>query len=229
MEQALVVLAILAVIGAVAFAVKYFTRDPVWYKNPIDRANALLKTTPTVTQEGIKVYYESKAGKINHAAVDAGVRECIRRVACKYPFDRNRHNIKICVLEGEIAPESRLPAFRVAIGHASPYFNSEWDMMKGSKKGVHYILAAGQMASADFQAGDVLVIPSGGDDQFYKNICDYEFEHVALAYYDGDEFERTKIHGSGTGHPIIPDTCFGGAVGLAAPRPMKVLCLDAHK
>ncbi len=228
MNQAFVIIGILAAIAVVVFLIKYLTRKPYWFTEPTARGWKVLKEVKPEIVEGIEFYYESGAPKIPHAAAIQGIVNCIRRVACKYPFDRSRHKIKIIVLKSEIAPEFGTPSFRVPISHTNEYFNSEWDMMKGSTKGIHYVLAAGQMLGADFQLGDMILIPSATDLTFIQNICDFEWEHCALAHYDGEEFDRTKVHGSGTGHPIIPDTCPDRLAGLVSAR-SNYLCMGVVK
>jgi hypothetical protein len=205
--EVLVIVGALVAIALVAYFIKKKNKNPDWYLNPVDRGFKYMReVTPVMTPgENIAVYYEPKVNPIPLEAADQGIRNLFTRLRCKYPLtDRGRHDIKLVVLASEKAPESGTPAFRVAIANGTPYYNSEWDMMRGSKESVHYVLAAGQMMAAGVPYGDVLLIPSDSDVTFITNIVDYEEEHAALANYDPAEFERTKIHGAGTGHPIVP-------------------------
>lgn len=199
---------------------------PYWHRAPIDRGFDLLKTTPVLTSGGIPVYYEQGAAKVSHAAIDRGVDAVFARAMCHYPVVRSAMKPKVVVLNGERAPESGTPSFRVPIANGTPYFNTEWDMMRGQKGDVHYVLAAGQVLAVGEPYGDVIMIPSDGDENFIQTITDYELEHCILAWYDGDEFDRTKTHAAGTGHPIIPD-CPGAPVGLMSRKPFDGLCLGA--
>lgn len=36
-------------------------------------------------------------------------------------------------------------------------------------------------------------------------VTSFEIEHIVLAWNSADEYERTKTHGIGTGHPIIAE------------------------
>jgi hypothetical protein len=200
---------IVAIIIVLALGAFIFWRlreniDPFWHKTALDRALLLIKEVAIVTAFGAKMFYEKDAGRVSHEAIDRGLTRVFERLYCRYPADRSLHDIKFVVLIGEIAPESRIPCFRVPITSFSPYYNGEWDMMRGSNRKVHYILAAGQLIAWGTPYGDVIIIPSSTDATFIENIADHEFEHVALGYYDPVEYERTKYHAPGTGHPIIP-------------------------
>jgi hypothetical protein len=87
------------------------------------------------------------------------------------------------------------------------------------------------MIAAGEPYGDVIAVPHPqGQAQFLENIVDYEYEHIAYAFYDGDKYEQTKIHGSGLGHPIIPP-CVPTGEAFVSQRMVTdvVMCGGAQK
>ena len=87
------------------------------------------------------------------------------------------------------------PCYRLPVGE---YKDTEFD--KGG-----YILVAGQVISVG-QDANIIALPEHRDRFAHLElVAGYEAEHVELAWFDGDEYERTKYHGSGVGHPIIPE------------------------
>ena len=215
---------ILLAIAGVTILIKWLVKKPDWFTDPVTRGYKALNNAPEQAQD-VKFYYETGASKIPHDAALRGIADSFGRAGCKYPVDRASHTLKVVVLKGEKSPAG-VPSFRVAIAPTSPYWNSDFDMMKGSKRGIHYILAAGQMLATGEPYGDVIMIPSDTDEHFIETICDYESEHFILAKYDGDEFERTKYHGEGTSHPVIPDTC---RANLFERPSIDVICLPPNK
>lgn len=186
-----------------------------WKKSAFDRANDIKEyATPISTPMGQQVYFErgTNPAVFSLEACDVGRRKAFEKISCapitSGPVDPTRHvSSSIYVFQSEIAPESGIPCYRIFIGPGSYYYNSEWDMQRGNGQEVdHYILAAGQMIGADFQLGDSICVPHyTGREVELARIVEYENEHIMLAYYWGDEYQRTKEHGSGTGHPLLPD------------------------
>ncbi len=195
---------IAVVIAGFVLFMRWKNTNPFWHKDTTTRALELIKGTPALTRDGVKMYYEPKVEQVSHPSVDAGIERCFSRLRCRYPTNRQGHDIKMVVLKSEIAPESRLPCFREPITAFSFYYNGEYDMMKGSKEKVHYVLAAGQVVAGGTPHGDVIAVPQTNDNVFIENISDYEFEHLGYFHYDGEMYERTKHHGPGAGHPILP-------------------------
>lgn len=191
---------------------------PFWHKDTTTRALELIKGTHVLTPAAvpIKMFYEPNVERVDHGAVDGGVADCFSRLSCRYNTDRSKHDIKFVVLKGEIAPESGLPCFREPISAFSQYFNGPWDMMKGSREKIHYVLAAGQVIAGGTPHGDVIAIPYTNDSIFIRNIADTEFEHIGYFHYDPVMYEQTKYHGEGTGHPIVPPCPGEARVGFAS-------------
>ena len=219
------IICVVAVGGFIAYML-WHNIDPFWEKSTLDRALILIKETPIVTPDNVQMFYEKGVAQISHAAVDRGIARAFGRLACRYTTERGQYVIKVVVLQGEIAPESRLPCFRVPINSASPYYNGEWDAMKGSNRKVHYIRAAAQMVAVGTPYGDVMVFPSTGDEAFIENVADHEFEHIGLAHEDEPEFKRTMYHGEGTGHPIIPPCPGTAPVGFATVRDTRIKAVE---
>lgn len=213
----------LLVFGAMGALVWYLLKKkkesrPEWESTPTSRAMDRIKTEPDViTPNGVKIYYlDDVKQDLNLAEIDRGVDFAYKKAACNYLNainDRQRHEdlggTKIVVIESERAPESGAWSFKVPIMNGTdPYYNSEWDMMKGQKGAYHYLLAAEQMVAVGEPFGDVFVLPYIPNDYEDKNYlaraCSYSMEHILLSWYDGNRFEATKYHTDGTGHPIIP-------------------------
>ena len=203
MEAIIIISAIAALAGLVWFLKKRNVK-PVWYKNPLNRGLGLVVSTqPEVTPDGVKVYHEPGAKRVPHASIDAGFRRVFERAANHYPVDRSVFDLRVTVLQGERAPESGDWAIRVPMHPDNPYYNGEWDMMRGSKDEIHYLLAAAMVLTMEQQYGHTIAIPDADDPNYIETICDYEGEHLILAQYDSPKYEATAVHGSGQGHPVI--------------------------
>jgi hypothetical protein len=79
-------------------------------------------------------------------------------------------------------------------------------MMRGDKKGIHYILAAGQTIGAGEPNGDIFIIPNTNESTYIENVTYFELEHILTAWYDAELYEANLNHSHGTGHPFLP-TC----------------------
>lgn len=223
---------VIGIIIAIAFGtfigwLLYRRINPFWHLTPLDRALKLIKTTPIIVA-GAKVFYEKGIEQVDHPSIAKGIDDVFARAGCRYPVNRPQHDIKIAVVQGERAPESGIFAFRVAINSASPYYNGEFDMMRGSNRKTHYLLAAGQMAATGTPYGDVIIIPSSPDKQFIEDIVDYELEHILLSYHDDPEFKRTMYHGAGTGHPIL-GPCPGESLARVGRSDVACVVSDDRK
>lgn len=127
-------------------------------------------------------------------AIDTGVARTIAKVRCKYGRSLSHANYQFAIVKGETYNGN--PVYQLPCGQ---YCGTEYD--KGG-----FIYAAGQMIAVGEPHGNLIAIPEQGNDVTNaETISEYEAEHVELAYWDGDEFERTKTHGGGAGHPIIPN------------------------
>ena len=150
-------------------------------------------------------------------AMEQGLTNAFERAGCVgYQRQRSHADYNIAILRSLENDSQGYPAYRLPAG---PYTGTEFD--KGG-----YILVAGEMASVGEPYGNWIAIPEHTTLQLghAETIADYEAEHILLAWNDGDEFERTKIHGQGTGHPAIPP-CPGeyrvmqfAAIGLHSGR-----------
>jgi hypothetical protein len=212
MSEYLIPILVMAGLAAVVLIILYLRKkkrsDEAWKESTFARTIALMKrVTPVVTPGGVELYYEEGVTRnIDMASVDEGREVVFRKLECAgYVVNRGQHSAKICIFNSELSPESRTPSFRVFIAPGNPYYGGPYDMAPcPGQECDHYVLAAGEMVAAGEPYGDVLAIPHPqGDNAFLKTIVDYETEHIGYAWYDGDKFEETKIHGSGLGHPII--------------------------
>jgi hypothetical protein len=209
---------ILILVGLAALTLFILWRKKVkkaadsWKQGSFDRARAIMAEEPEfLTPKGYKVYFEKGAEPADFTfdAIDIGVEKTFEKCLCaEYNVDRSRHHIHVVVFNSIKAPESGIPAYKVFIGPGNFYYWSDWDMEKGKGQEVdHYILAAGETVGVGITYGDIIVVPSYGNDdnpEDLARVVEFEMEHVTLAYYDGDKYQETKFHGTG-GHPLIPD------------------------
>lgn len=127
-------------------------------------------------------------------AIENGIKHTQRKVLAKYGQSLTPADYIVAVVKGEKDSEGK-PAYRLPAGE---YADTEFD--KGG-----YILVAGQVISIG-QDANIVVVPEHRDNfDHLELVVGYEAEHVELAWFDGDEYERTKYHGGGAGHPIIPE------------------------
>lgn len=162
-----------------------------------DRVRVLNFTTGT--PQGVAIYAEPgvSISPAILAAIDTGLQRTFTKTKCKYNRSLSFGNYQFAVIRGELYNGN--PVYRLPCGQ---YCGTEYD--KGG-----FIYAAGQVIEfvpQDSGRRNVIVIP----EQFAnianaETISEYEAEHVELAHWDGDEFDRTKTHGGGAGHPIIPN------------------------
>lgn len=130
-------------------------------------------------------------------AFEVGLANAFEKAACRgYTRAINHSDYNIAVLKSNEKDSQGFPAYRLPCQN---YCGTVYD--KGG-----YILAAGQMVFVGTPYGNWIAIPEHTVSQLEhaQTIAEYEAEHIILAWNDGEEFERTKTHGDGTGHPIIP-------------------------
>ncbi len=176
-------------------------------------------TNKITTSLGTKVWVEDGAEIPSYAAIHAGLEACFEKARCKgYTGALSPSDYTIAVLKAaEERSSDGMPALAIPAGE---YAGTIYD--KGG-----YILIAGQMLQADHEDGNIIAIPEHSRAEAELThlalIVDFEAEHIILAYNDGDEFERTKFHGGGISHPIIP-LCSGYArarPGICCGPPRK--------
>ncbi len=154
---------------------------------------------------GTRILVEPGA-EISPAIIDAiedGLADAFRRAACRgyrHQLDHRDHNVAVLVSTEN--DSLGFPAYRLP---CAQYCGTEYD--KGG-----YILVAGEMISVGNPHGNWIAIPEhpAHQSEHAKLISDFETEHPVLAWNHGEEFERTKTHSGGEGHPVIPD-CPGTA------------------
>jgi hypothetical protein len=140
-------------------------------------------------EPGVSVSDDAKA------AIDAGIRRTLLKTQCRYGRSL-RHSDYIVAVVKSVRDQHGDPAYKLPCGQ---YCGSVYD--QGG-----YILVAGQMLAAGEPFGNIIVLPEHTDRIDHMALAaEYEAEHVELSWWDGDEYERTKTHGQGSGHPII--TC----------------------
>lgn len=138
-------------------------------------------------ETGIGVTPEAKA------AIDAGLGDTIEKAKClRYTKGLNKNGYSIAMLIGQ--PDSAgNPALRIGCGN---YCGTEWD--RGG-----FILIAGEVAS--LSGVQTIIVPEHTSNyENLRRVIGYEAEHIILQLNDPAEYDRTKVHGSGQGHPIIP-------------------------
>lgn len=180
----------------------------IWYRNRGPKYVPTLKRVLEISADernlrigplGTRFWVEDGAtlpGAVINA-IESGLTDAFERAGCVgYPRQRSHADHNVAILRSHENDSQGFPAYRLPAG---PYTGTEFD--KGG-----YILVAGEMVAAGNPYGNWIAIPehTSFQTEHARTIADYETEHVLLAWNDGDEFERTKIHGQGTGHPIIP-------------------------
>jgi hypothetical protein len=228
MAPYLVIGALVAVVLIILWLRKKKRADNAWKEPTFKRATELIKGSPAqTTPGGIKIYYEKGVAQdLDHAICDRAYENVFKKLECNgYTPNRTRHDPKIVVLNSILSPESRTPCYKIFIRPGNYYYGGPYDMEAGKgEEADHYVLAAGEMIAAGTPYGDVIAVPHPqGQAQFLENIVDYENEHIAYTYYDGDKYEETKNHGSGIGHPIIAPCVPTGEAFQAASVPADVV------
>lgn len=212
MTMTIAILIIIAAMAAYFFFSRRKEEDQPWHATTFSKAERIWSTREPalISEAGYKIYYEDGLEPLpfHPEAVDRGIGDVFRRLECAYGerVGVHRHtDVKVIVLPGEPSADGS-PAFRVAISPGNPYHNSDWDKMKGSPEKIHYILAAGETVAAGTPYGDVIVIPYCTEEykDYMAMACGHEWEHIGLAWYDGERYEATKHHQT-EGHPLIPE------------------------
>lgn len=159
-------------------------------------------TNKTTGISGLEVWLEDGANISvdDLPAIETGLERTFEKARCRgYTLALSLSDYIVAIVKGEPDSDGN-PCYRIPAG---VYAGTVYD--KGG-----YILVAGQMLTAGEPYGNIIVIPEHNGQRLdhLALVAEFEAEHVVLAYNDGDEFERTKVHGNGTGHPIIPN-CSG--------------------
>lgn len=223
------VLALAAIAGITLFILgrkKAKKEADLWKLPAFDRARKIKEiVAPVKTPAGHNVYFEQGTDRsvFSLPACDAGIEKSFQKAECAgYVVDRSKHNISIFVFNSE--PDSNGdPAYKIFIKPGNYYYGSEWDKKAGQGEEVdHYILAAAETVAIGDPLGDWIVVPHhSGKEAHLSTVCEYELEHISLAYHNGPRFEETKNHGNGQGHPLLSD-CPGMA--MFTSRPFKGTC-----
>jgi hypothetical protein len=207
MAPYLVIGALVAVVLIILWLRNRKRKSEEWKQPTFTRATAMLKGTPVTTPGGVQLFYEKGVPQdLDHAIIDRAYENVFKKLECNgYTPNRAQHRPKIVVLNSILSPESQTPSYKIFIRPGNFYYGGPYDMEAGKGEEVdHYVLAAGEMIAAGEPHGDVIAVPHPqGKNDFLENIVDFEFEHIAYAWYDGVKFEETKVHGGGLGHPII--------------------------
>jgi hypothetical protein len=122
-------------------------------------------------------------------AVENGLLTAFEKARCRgYSKNLELSDYTVRFMVGGIDSDGN-PALKIPCGD---YCGTTWD--KGG-----FILIAGMV-----QDGEI-VLPVHNDMTLphLAQITEYEAEHIILKANDKREYERTKVHGYGTGHPII--------------------------
>lgn len=156
-------------------------------------------TRRDVTPAGTTILIEDGASASMSAkyAIDAGLSRCFEKAACAgYRRAVSHRDYQVAILRTLDHDSQGFPAYRLPAG---PYLGTEFD--KGG-----YVIVSGEMAAVGEPYGNIIAVAEHIDRfEHMSAVCEYEAEHVILAWNNGEEFERTKVHGSSTGHPIIAD------------------------
>lgn len=156
-------------------------------------------TNKTTDISGMQVWLENGANVTGTdlTAIELGFNRTFEKARCRaYQRALSLSDYIVAIVKGEPDSDGN-PCYRIPAG---VYAGTVYD--KGG-----YILVAGQMLTVGEPYGNIIVIPehNGQNLDHLALVAEFEAEHVVLAYNDPDEFERTKVHGDGTGHPIIPN------------------------
>lgn len=177
----------------------------VWLRHKRPQPDLFTRAMKTTNRRrkasGLQVWVEDGAQVPDAAVIETGLLDCFHKGLCR-GYTRALTLGEYIVVVLKAAPERSsdgMPALAIPAG---TYAGTVFD--KGG-----YILIAGQMLTAGEPYGNIIVIPehalTDAENNHLRLIIEYEAEHVILAYNDEAEFERTKFHGGGVSHPIIPD------------------------
>lgn len=161
------------------------------------------------SNRGFTLWLEDGCAEPDAEAIKAGMTRTFVKSACR-GYDRpfNFSDYIIAIVRSEPSTDGT-PCYRIPAGQ---YAGSEYD--KGG-----YILVAGQCLTIGEPYGNIIVIPDhkGQFTEHLSLVAEFECEHIVLANCDPDEYERTKTHGNGQGHPIIPN-----CDGLSEQSPIRL-------
>lgn len=135
------------------------------------------------------------------SAIDTGIEHTIAKAKCKgYSGNDGLSNDQYAIAYVKSIPDSQGdPAYAQS---CAQYCGTEWD--KGG-----YILIAGQVLGYQDPSGNrnLIAIPAHDASRLdhLATVTGFEVEHAVLKIFDPPEYDRTKTHGTGTGHPIIPE------------------------
>jgi hypothetical protein len=206
---------VFGLVGFIVFTIWHDKKKKVanaWHLDPLSRAFERIKAAPdTTTPAGAKMYYVPSVTKdLSLTEIDRGIEHTFQKCECAgYPVNRAQHDIKVVVFESEQSPEAHVWSFKVPVMNGQPYYNSQWDMMKGQPGTFHYILAAELVVAIGSPYGDVHAIPyvpsSEPDKDYLARINEFSREHICLAWYDPPRYDATLNHAQGGGHPILAE------------------------
>lgn len=172
-------------------------RMPIeWRVEQIRKDQRNLRVTP----HGLRIWTEPGAScpAAVEQAMTRGMEFTFEKGRCRgYTERMTLGDFNVVILRSTENDSQGFPAYRLP---CAQYCGTEYD--KGG-----YILAAGQILfTAGSPIGMWILIPehTSGQTDHAATIAEYETEHGVLGFNDGAEYERTKTHGSGEGHPIIP-------------------------
>lgn len=156
------------------------------------RVNAITNIRRSGT--GYVLMIEHGCSALDAASVTNGLTRTFEKAKCAgYSKALEFTDYTIAILKGEPDSEGN-PALRTS---NNGYQGSGFD------KGDGTMLVAGYAIAEEC----LIVIPEHGSDksEHLARILEYESEHCVLWANDRVKYEQTKIHGVGTGHPIIRD------------------------
>jgi len=148
------------------------------------------------TPMGVKIRHEKgvQVSTDAQSAIERGIQHTQRKVFAKYGKSLTPSYYIVAIVKGE-PDSSGMPSYRLPVNE---YAGTVFD--KGG-----YILVAGQVISVGVNANIAVFPEHRGNYDHLELVAGYETEHIELAWWDGDEYERTKYHGNGVSHPIIPE------------------------
>lgn len=216
MPNWLIAVLIVGAFAALVFFLKRYKKARAAAKgDPTTIRVKALKTTHK-TPGGVQVKAES--GTVvtqgNLEAIDRGIAESITRGGCIGYSKTGTQLLSdyiVCVFVSSENDSTGFPAYRLPAGQ---YRGTIYD--KGG-----YILVSGQQWAAGTPYGNIIIVPAHPDSQndHLATVAGYEVEHILHAWHNGDEYERTKTHSEGNGHPTIP-----ACPGSFADIPVPVFC-----
>lgn len=188
----------LSIIALIVFVVLYVVLRKK--RRSSIEARVLAITDRRATASGMRVWVENGAtvNALEITAIESGLARCFEKARLRgYDRPLNLSDYIVAIVgDCERSPESQIWSYKIPA--TGDYKGSEWDL--GG-----YMLIAGQVIAIGEPFGNIIALPEhqGTDLEQLAEVTMYEAEHIILCFSSPDEYEATRVHGAGRGHPLF--------------------------